>query len=287
MRRFLGALLLVAAGQIALSGTALSDERIVSVGGSITEIVYALGAGDRIVAADTTSVFPEATADLPKVGYMRQVAAEPILALDPDLVIVSEDAGPPAVLEQIAAAGVPLTIIVETPNADGVVAKIREIAEALGRDDEGERLANDVAQNFQTLADDLAPVTDRPTVLFLLGFADNAPMAAGANTAADGIIALAGGSNAITGYEGYKPLSPETAATLDPAIVVVSAHSVAMAGGLDVLKARPDLGAIPAVQEGRILVMDANYLLGFGPRSPDAARELASQLHPDLIAEAL
>lgn len=286
MRRVLGTLLLVAAGHVAWSGEALSDDRIVSVGGSITEIVYALGAGDRIVAADTTSVYPPETAELPKVGYMRQIAAEPILALDPDLVLASEDAGPPAVLEQIEAAGVPMTIVVETPDAEGVVAKIRQIAAALGRDDEGEALAAEVSQNFQTLADQLAPISSRPTVLFLLGFADNAPMAAGTNTAADGIIALAGGSNAITGYEGYKPLSPETAATLDPAIVVVSAHSVAMAGGLDVLKARPDLGAIPAVQEGRILVMDANYLLGFGPRSPDAARELASQLHPDAIAAA-
>lgn len=286
MRRVLGTLLLAAAGHLALSGAALSDDRIVSVGGSVTEIVYALGAGDRIVAADTTSVYPEETAALPKVGYMRQIAAEPILALDPDLVLASEDAGPPAVLEQIEAAGVPMTIVVETPDPEGVVAKIRQIAAALGRDEEGEALAAEVAQNFQTLADELAPISSRPTVLFLLGFADNAPMAAGTNTAADGIIALAGGSNAITGYEGYKPLSPETAATLDPMLVVVSAHSVAMAGGLDVLKARPDLGAIPAVQEGRILVMDANYLLGFGPRSPDAARELASQLHPDAIAAA-
>ena len=286
MRKALGALLLVAAAPLALSGPAFADERIVSVGGSITEIVYALGAGELIVAADTTSIYPAETAELPKVGYMRQIAAEPILALDPDLIIASEDAGPPAVLEQIAAAGVPLTIVVETPDAEGVVAKIRQIATALGREDEGEALATDVAENFQSLADTLAPISARPSVLFLLGFADNAPMAAGTNTAADGIIALAGGSNAITGYEGYKPLSPETAATLDPAIVVVSAHSVEMAGGLDVLKARPDLGAIPAVQEGRILVMDANYLLGFGPRSPDAARELASQLHPDLIAAA-
>jgi len=286
MRIVLGTLLLAAAGQFAWSGEALSDDRIVSVGGSITEIVYALGAGDRIVAADTTSVYPAETAELPKVGYMRQIAAEPILALDPDLIIASEDAGPPAVLEQIAAAGVPLTIVVETPDADGVVAKIRQIAAALGRDEEGEALAAETAQNFQSLADVLAPISARPSVLFLLGFADNAPMAAGSNTAADGIIALAGGSNAISGYDGYKPLSPETAATLDPAIVVVSAHSVDMAGGLDALKARPDLGAIPAVQEGRILVMDANYLLGFGPRSPDAARELASQLHPGLFAAA-
>ena len=286
MRKALGALLLVAAAPLALSGPAFADERIVSVGGSITEIVYALGAGDLVVAADTTSVYPAETSELPKVGYMRQIAAEPILALDPDLVIASEDAGPPAVLEQIAAAGVPLTIVVETPDAEGVIAKIRQIAAALGREDEGEVLAAETAENFQTLADQLAPISARPSVLFLLGFADNAPMAAGTNTAAEGIIALAGGSNAITGYEGYKPLSPETAATLDPAIVVVSAHSVQMAGGLDVLKSRPDLGAIPAMQEGRILVMDANYLLGFGPRSPDAARELASQLHPNLIEAA-
>lgn len=284
MGRLIAMLFVAAATQFAFASLAAAAERIVSIGGSVTEIVYALGAGGAIVAADTTSVHPGATAALPKVGYMRQIAAEPILALKPDLVLVSADAGPASVLEQIAAAGVPVTIVPETPNPAGVIEKIRHVAAAIGRQAAGEALIDEVEQGFETLASALASAHDRPTVLYLLAFTDNAPMAAGSGTAADGIIALAGGSNAVTGYDGYKPLSPEAAAMLDPALVVVSSHGIAMAGGIEAMQNRPDLGAIPAVRQGRILVMDANYLLGFGPRAAQAARDLAARLHPNLVA---
>ncbi|MEX0808121.1 MAG: ABC transporter substrate-binding protein [Dongiaceae bacterium] len=284
MRRIIATFFIAAVGLFPFAGAVTAADRIVSVGGSITEILYALGAGGDIVAADTTSIYPSETADLPKVGYMRALAAEPILALNPGLVIATDDAMPQTVLDQIAAAGVPVSIIVDDPTADGAVYKIRQIAAATDHEAAGAALANEVEAGFRDLAAALEGAEGRPQVLFLLSVGDGAAMAAGQETAADGIISLAGGSNALNGFVGYRPLSPEAAAGLDPALVVVAAHSVETMGGIDAMVARPDLGLIPAVRDGRILVIDANYLLGFGPRSADAARELALQLHPELAA---
>ncbi len=265
-----------------LSAPVSAAERIVSLGGSITEILFALGLSDRVVAIDSTSLYPPAVAGLPDVGYLRQLSAEPILSLAPDLVLGTEDAGPAAVIEQIAAVGTPVVLVADVPTPEGVLQKIRAVAAAVGEPAAGEALAEGVAAEFAALESRLADLGDRPAVLFLLSASSGAPLAAGYDTAAEGIIALAGGRNAIEGYGGYKPLSPEVAATIDPALVLISAHGLAMLGGMEALQSRPDLGLMPAVREGRVMVMEANLLLGFGPRAPEAARTLAAALHPAL-----
>lgn len=259
--------------------------RIVSIGGAVTETLYALGYGGQIVAVDTTSLYPQEALALPKVGYMRTLAAEPIVALSPDLVLAVSHAGPKKILDQIAAAGVPVVIISDEPTVEGVAEKIEAVAKAVGAEAKGAELAAGIERSFTHIAAVLAKDQSRPSVLYILSASDGAPLAAGQKTAADGVIALAGGRNAIQGYEGYKPLSPEAAVTANPDFVVVAAHGLATLGGLDGLAARSDLGLIPAVKEGRVLVLDANYLLGFGPRAATATAELASYLHPSLAGD--
>jgi iron complex transport system substrate-binding protein len=271
---------------LALAGPgAAANLRIVSIGGAVTETLYALGYGDQIVAVDTTSFYPEAAMALPKVGYMRTLAAEPIVALSPDLVIAVDHAGPKKILDQIAAAGVPVVIVSDEPTVEGVSEKIEEVAEAVGAEDKGEELAARIARSFDHIEAILAKDSAKPSVLYILSATDGAPLAAGQNTAADGVIALAGGRNALQGYEGYKPLSPEAAVSANPDFVVVAQHGISSLGGLDGLAARPDLGLVPAIKEGRVLVLDATYLLGFGPRAAEATAELASHLHPTLAGD--
>jgi iron complex transport system substrate-binding protein len=259
--------------------------RIVSIGGAVTETLYALGYGGQIVAVDTTSVYPREALALPKVGYMRTLAAEPIVALSPDLVIAVSHAGPKKVLDQITAAGVPVVIISDEPTAEGVAEKIEEVAKAVGADAKGAELAAGIEKSFTHIETVLAKDQAKPSVLYILSASNGALLAAGQNTAADGIIALAGGHNALQGYEGYKPLSPEAAVTANPDFVVIAEHGLSTLGGLDGLAARSDLGLIPAIKEGRVLVLDANYLLGFGPRAAAATAELASHLHPSLAGD--
>ncbi len=257
-------------------------ERIVSIGGAVTEIVHALGALDQVVAVDTTSTWPEEAEALPDVGYMRRLSPEPVLALEPTLVLAVEDAGPPSALDQLKAAGARVVTIADDPSPEGVVAKVRAVAAALGRQAAGEALVARLDDEFAALREAVAALPDRPRVLFLLSVGRGAPLVAGRETSAAGIIALAGGRNAVEGFTDFKPLTPEAAITAAPDIILVPERSVPLLGGPEAILARPELAATPAGRAGRLLAMDAQLLLGFGPRTPDAIRRLAAALHPGI-----
>ena len=272
-------LALAAAALVAIALPARAEpKRIVIAGGDLTEIVYALHAEDRIAGVDTTSLYPPAARERPDVGYLRQLSAEGILSLSPDLVLTTVSAGPPAVLEQIRSAGTPLEILPESFTAAGVVTKIEGVEKALGLPDQG--LSQAVRADFATVADAVAKVPTKPRVLFVLSITQGAPLGGGSGTAADGIIRLAGGTNAVGEMERYKPLSPEAVAAAAPEMVVIASHAVEPNGGMAKIAALPVFAQTPAAKAGRIIAMDSLYLLGFGPRTPQAARDLAVVLHP-------
>jgi iron complex transport system substrate-binding protein len=273
---------LSAAVLLVLAGAASAADRIVSTSGAITEIVHALGAGERLVAVDTTSVHPPAVLSLPKVGYMRTLSSEGILSVRPTLVLAAADAGPPQVIDQLREAGVRIAVIDEGHDAEGVGAKIRQVATALQLPEQGERLARSVADTFMAIAKVVATVPERPRVLFVMSAGRGAPMAAGQGTAADAVIRLAGGANAVHGYTGYKPLSVEAATAAAPEIVLAMAQTVEQAGGPAAFMAQLQLGATPAGRDNRLVALDGTYLLGFGPRAPMAVAELARAFHPGL-----
>lgn len=260
-------------------------QRIVSVGGAVTEIVYALDAGDRLVAVDSTSSHPPAAGDLPDVGYMRRLSAEPILALAPDLLLLVEDAGPESAIAQLRAAGARIVTVPDEPSLAGVRQKIGQVADALGVPDRGQALVAEIDAAQAAVAARLAEVGDRPRVLFLLSVGSGAPLASGTGTSASAIVALAGGRNAIQAFEGYKPLSPEAAVAAQPDVVLVTQGTLERLGGEAEVLARPELAATPAARDGRLVAMDGLLLLGFGPRTPQAMALLAEALHPDLPEE--
>jgi iron complex transport system substrate-binding protein len=257
--------------------------RVVAIGGAITEIVYRLGADAHLVAVDTTSQYPpQALTRLPNVGYMRALSAEGILALHPSVVIADAESGPPAALAQIKAAGTPIVILHRDTSPAGIVYKIRAVARLLGRDDEGEALAAAFEADMAALAQAIAAARHKPRVLFVLNVARGAPMVAGTDTAADEMIALAGGVNAIRGYRGYKPMSPEAAIAARPDVILTTSPGLQAAGGEESLLRRPDLAQTPAGKNRRLVSMDPLLLLGLGPRTPVAVRTLAAALHPGL-----
>ena len=282
--RHLGLYLFVvlASGLGPLSAAAEEAKRVISVGGSITEIVYELGAGGRLVAVDTTSSYPPAAEALPDVGYMRQLAAEPILALEPDLLLLVEDAGPPATLDQLRAAGISIVTLPDQPTLDGIRQKVRQVAAAIELVDEGERLVARIEAAQRDVAAKLDSLPERPSVLFLLSVGTGAPLAAGTETSAAGIIEMAGGRNALTDFSGFRPLSPEAAAATRAEVVLVTERTLERLGGRDALLGRPELAASPAAADGRLVAMDGLLLLGFGPRTPQAVAELAEALHPGI-----
>jgi iron complex transport system substrate-binding protein len=271
----------------AASAAQAADGRIVAVGGSVTEIVYALGEADRLLAVDSTSLYPAETHDLPNVGYMRQLSAEPILALGPDMVLAIADSGPPAALEQIEDAGVPVVTVPDDYTPEGVLDKIEVIAAALGVEEKGRALRAEVAAELDAVKAAFGDVSARPRVLFLLTISQGrTTVAAGRRTSAEGIIHLAGGVNAIDGFESYKPLSPEAAVAAAPEVLLVTRRSLDLLGGLEGLLSIPEVALTPAAQNGRVVTMDGLLLLGFGPRTAEAAGLLGRELHPEIALPA-
>lgn len=263
---------------------AAAPARLVSIGGAVTEILYALGAADRIAAVDSTSTFPAAAADKPDVGYMRALSAEGVLSVQPDLVVAVEGAGPPDAIAVLKAA-VPVEEVADTPTPEGVAAKIRRVGAIVGAPAEAEALAGGVAADFAALERETAGIAERRRVLFVLSLSGGRVMAAGAETSADAMIRLAGGINAATGFSGFKPMVDEAVIAAAPDVVVVMRRGE-HATGADELFALPAFQTTPAAQARALVSMDGLYLLGFGPRAPAAARDLAAALYPGRIAPA-
>ena len=259
---------------LALPAAAEAPRRVVSIGGALTEIVYALEAQEVLVGNDTTSYYPPAAEHLPKVGYQRALSAEGIVSLSPDLVMLTEEAGPPAVLAQLQAANIPVLQLRAGRSLTDVRDAIRVIARALKKDRAGSALIDAIDRQTAELAEVTARHPTDKRVLFILQHGGGAPMAGGRETAADSIIRLSGAQNAVTEYTGYKPLTPEAAAALQPDVILTTARGLAQAGGKDALLAAPGLSLTPAARTGSLIVMDALLLLGFGPRTVQAAATL-------------
>lgn len=268
----------IAAAPWALARAAApAPARIVSVGGAVTETAFALGAGPRVVAVDSTSRFPAAAAGLPQIGYLRALAPEGLISLRPDLLLLSEEAGPPQTVAVLRAAGLPIRTVPEQPGGEGVARKIAAVAEALGLD--GLPLAEAVLADWRALDAPVAAL--RPArAMFVLSVARGAPLVAGGRTHADAMLRAAGAENVVRGFDGYRPLSAEAAAQLAPEAVVMMSHALAEAGGMEAVLAVPALAVTPVARSRRVLAVDGSYVLGFGPRAAHARRDLARLLHP-------
>jgi iron complex transport system substrate-binding protein len=265
-----------------LVATPARGERIVVVGGTLTEIVFALGGGDDVVGVDSSSVYPETAAALPQVGYQRTLSAEGVLSLSPTLILLTQDAGPPPAIAQIRSAGARVVVIEAIPTVDGARAAIRAVASLLGREQRGEEMVRTLDADLARAGASLAGATSRPKVLFLYARGGGLAMVSGSATAADEMIRLAGGVNAVTDYEGFKPLTPEAGVSLGPEVILVPSRGLDAIGGRDALFALAGLDLTPAGKGKRVVAMDDLYLLGFGPRTGRAVLDLAVALHPEL-----
>jgi iron complex transport system substrate-binding protein len=277
--------LLAAAASIrgAQDARAAGPRRIVSAGGAVTEILCALGREAEIVGVDTTSQHPaEALKTKANVGYLRALGAEGILSLKPSLVIAAEGAGPPDVLRIVESAGVPLVQVPDDPTPDGVLRRIAIIARTVDAEAEGAALARAVEAGFAELAAARETIKSRRRVLFVLSLQNGRPLVGGRDTTADGAIALAGGVNAAAAVEGWKPLSDEGVVAAAPEVVVMMDRGGHAATTGPDLFAQPAFAATPAARNRALVLMDGLYLLGFGPRAPQAARDLMATLYPEL-----
>jgi iron complex transport system substrate-binding protein len=257
-----------------LPSLAHAQDRIVSLGSDVTEILFALGKGGAVVAVDDTSTFPATAASLPRLGYLRSLTPEPLLAQRPTMVLAGDGAGPEAVLRQVERAGVRVVRVSGGHEASDVSAKIRAIGKAVGAEVQADRLARSTAA---ALAAPRPAAGASPRMLLILASAPGRMLAAGENTAGDGFIRLAGGRNVFTA-DGYKPLSAEAALAAAPDVILVPSHVAEMMGGIETIRRDPILARTPAARTGRIIEVESAPALNFGPRLPQAIASVRARL---------
>jgi iron complex transport system substrate-binding protein len=280
-RVHLGLIAVLLVAGIARAASAEPPGRIVAIGGSVTEIVHALGEQHRLVGRDTTSSFPPEAQALPDVGYMRALSAEGVLSLAPDLLIAEQGAGPPETMDLLAQASVPLVIVPDAVDGPGILARIAAVADALGVPGKGAALSDEVGAALQAAQAAADAVSDGKRVLFVLSAQGGRLLVSGTGTAADGIIRMAGGVNAVTGFDGYKTLTDEAAALARPDVILMMDRDGDHAAADADLFALPALAGSPAAQAGAVVRMDGLLLLGFGPRTPRAVLALSQALDGD------
>lgn len=260
------------------AGQAVTATRVVALGGDITETIYALDAQSSLVGVDSTSLWPEAAHKLPNVGYVRQLAAEGVLALHPQLIIATHDAGPPQVIAQLRSAGVRMEMLPVTQTPADVVAKVNRIGQLLGKEAVAATLAKQIESDYATLAKQVAAMPHHPRVVFLMSAGSGSPMAAGRDTAAMRAITLAGGLNATDDYIGYKPVSAEALVAQAPDVILLMRERADELGGIEGVLKLPGIALTPAGKTRQILFVDGQALLGFGPRNADAELTLQHEL---------
>jgi iron complex transport system substrate-binding protein len=256
--------------------------RIVSIGGAVTEILYALGLEQHIVAVDATSHYPpQALREKPSVGYFRQLSPEGVLGLNPSLILAIDSAGPKQAVSVLQFAGIPFVSVPDNFTGKGIIEKIRVIAAATGVEKRGECLAKAVAADLDVLARLRAGIDKPARALFVLSFVGDRAQVAGRVTAAEGIMRLSGATNAITEFEGYKAVSDEAIIAAQPEAVLAMQRA---ANPLDArtVFAHQAFALTPAAQRNAFVALNALYLLGFGPRTALAARDVAAALNPSL-----
>lgn len=268
-----GALLLVLAALPALA----APQRLVALGGGITATLDALGLADAMVAIDASSHPPASRPDVPRVGYYRQLSAEGVLALRPELIIGPVGAGPDAAIAQLKASGVRVELLPAVTSVAGARERIDAIGRAVGR---AEQAAALIAAFDADLAKAraIAERGSKPRVLFVFVHGGASLQVAGRGTAADAMIQAAGGTN-VGEHEGYRPLTAEGVVVARPDVVLTTPRALAGAGGEAALWKNPGVAATPAGQKKRLIVIDDVRLLGFGPETGAVVRELAEALH--------
>ncbi|MDS1824796.1 hemin ABC transporter substrate-binding protein [Vibrio vulnificus] len=271
---------------VALLSTPLSlplqaaQERIISAGSAVTELILALHAEQSLVAVDVTSQLPEGQ-PLPKIGYHRRLSAEGLLALSPTKLIGSDEMGPAPVLQQLKSTGVDIEVVNTQANVDGLKARIDQIAAILNKSQEAQQLKSLVDQQVQSLKAN-QPTEQKKKVLFLLIHEGRAANVAGTDTTPDTIIRLAGAINpAADKITAYKPLSSESMVEMQPDVILVSGRSFEKLGGPDaIIKMMPLLAATPAGQNKQIMAIDGAALVGgLGLKSLAEAKRLNQLLY--------
>ncbi len=251
-----------------------SSERIVSLNGSTTEILFALDVGKNVVGCDASSTYPkDIKKKLPSVGYQYGLNAEGILSLKPTLVIGRDDVKPPQVVEQLRMAGVTVLLLKEPRTFEAAKQRLLTIGKAVGCEKKAKELTKSLEVDVKKLEKKLTSRKEKPKqkALFLYLRGTQATLVLGTDTAPGAMFDIVGAENAAGSIKGNKPMTAEAVIAAQPDVYVLFTTGLESVGGVDGLLKLPGLALTSAGKNKRIVALDGQYLSGFGPRCARAA----------------
>ncbi|MBN2975120.1 heme/hemin ABC transporter substrate-binding protein [Pseudomonas lactucae] len=259
-------------------------QRWVSAGGALSEWVTELGGESKLVGVDTTSQYPVSLKALPSIGYQRQLSAEGIMSLRPEVLVGTEEMGPPPVLAQVRNAGVRVEMFSAQPDLPTLKGNLQHLGKLLGDEPKANQLFTGYEQALaeqQRWVAKAQSTQKAPGVLLLIGHARGKPLIAGKDTAGDWVLRQAGGHNLAT-HTGYKPFSVESLAGLSPDVLVFADRALTGdAARTALFKENPILASTPAARSGRVFELDPTLLVGgLGPRLPQRLVTLSAGFYP-------
>lgn len=257
----------------------ISDRsRIVTLGGAITETVYALGYGDQLIASDQSSTYPEEVFRKPRLTVFRTSTPESILSLNPSLILTTEGIRPLSVPTQLRNAGVPTLLLKEAKTPEEAAERMRKIGHVLGEEKKAEEIVRSMFEDLDRAYALQKELPRKPRVLFVYTRGAYMVNVTGSGTSADAVIRLAGGINVVDQFEGYRPLTAEAVVTSAPDLILVPEFGLEMLGGMAAFLNQPGISLTPAAKNGHILAIDDAMLLSFGPRLGEGVYQLTSEM---------
>lgn len=256
-------------------------ERIVSVSKQLTEMIFALGAGDKLVGVDLSSTYPAEAKKLPTVGYHRLLNSEGIVSLKPTVVYSDGNVAPEAVMTQLQKVGIPVKEFKQTKTIDEACALLQQLGDGFGKRPAADSLAKQLTADMATAAEKRKQFGDKPVKVVIIhyGLQKNIYLAMGQKSTGTQMLEWAGGINSIDATEGMKPISPELIAAAQPDVILATDFGFDRMGGLEKFKTLPGVALTPAAKNNRIYRVEEHDMVYLGPRTGQNVLKLMELIH--------
>lgn len=254
-----------------------TPKRIVSLSGSLTEIVDALGLGANLVAVDVTSDYPSYVKEIPKVSKNRSITAEGIASFRPDIVLGFEGEVSAAILTQFKTLNISCVLFKQEFSEAGLTGLVRQVGQSLNVSTKGNQVADQLSKDLKS-AIAKGKSSKATKMMFVYARGAGAMSVSGSGTAVDAVIKLAGAQNVMKGFTGYKTYNTEALVQANPEVILLFDFGMSSLGGKDAILKLPGVNLTTAGKNKRIIAMDASLLNGFSMRLPQAIQQLHEKL---------
>lgn len=256
-------------------GYAAKPLRIVSVNGTLSEIISGLGLESQLVGVDITSTYPASLEKIPKIGHNRSISAEGIIALNPDVIIyTNQSMVTPIVIKQLTSSGKKVIEFKHEYSKEGALQLIREVGVYFNARPQAEKMVKSLEADLAKISKPASP----KKLLFIYARGTGTLMVSGTGTSLDKLFTLTGNKNAVEGFTEFKPLTAESLIASNPDVLVLFSSGLESVEGIDGLLKIPGIASTNAGRNRKIVSMDGQLLTGFGPRLGKAAMELAQKI---------